>query len=83
MQIMIYRGKYGDEYWLADTHDQLKAAMRKLFTFLDGWQCYSNDVGLKEAREGDIRAISRILEARRLYEYEEWQLVEVVDPCTN
>jgi hypothetical protein len=80
---MIYRGKYGDEYWLADTPARLEAAKRKLFTSLDEWGCYQDDEGLEEARKGDIRWISNILERHRDGEYEEWELEEVRDPCTN
>jgi hypothetical protein len=84
MRILIYHGKYGNEYWLADTPERLNAAMKRLFTFLDEQGCYDdNTLTLANARAGDERCIRLILERRRLYEYEEWELEEVKDPCTN
>jgi len=84
MRILIYHGKYGDEYWAADTPERLEAAMRKLFTRLDEWHCYEDDEeGIAEARAGDIRAIKRILQRRQDYEYEGWDLEEAIDPCTD
>lgn len=83
MQILVYRGKYGREYWLADTPERLEAAMRKLFTQLDEWGCYENEEGLAEARAGDLKAIKGILTRRSDYEYEGWDLEEAVDPSTT
>jgi len=84
MRILIYHGKCGDEYWLADTPERLEAAMRNLFTRLDEWHCYEDDEeGIAEARAGDIRAIKWILQRRQDYEYEGWDLEEATDPCTN
>ena len=83
MQILIYHGKYGDEYWLADTPERLEAAMRKLFARLDEWHCYEDDEeGIAEARAGNIRAIKWVLQRRQDYEYEGWDLEEAIDPCT-
>jgi hypothetical protein len=83
MRILIHHGKYGDEYWLADTPERLEAAMRKLFARLDEWGCYEDDEeGIAEARDGDIRAIKWILQRRQDYEYEGWDLEEAIDPCT-
>jgi len=84
MRILIYHGKCGDEYWLADTPERLEAAMRNLFTRRDEWHCYEDDEeGIAEARAGDIRAIKWILQRRQDYEYEGWDLEEATDPCTN
>ncbi len=87
MQILIYHGKHGDEYWLADTDKQVNAAMRKLFTRLDEWGCYVEDkthsLTLAKAREGDPRCIRHILESRRDCEYEGWDLEEADGPCTD
>lgn len=84
MRILIYHGKHGDQYWLADTPDRLEAALRKLFTELDALGCYAEDesrsLTLQKAREGDARSIRHILESHKSYEYENWDLEEVYDP---
>lgn len=88
MQFLIYFGKHGNEYWLADTPERLEAALRKLFTRLDEWGCYeSGNLGepdwLDKARAGDLKSIRWLLEVRQDYEYERWELEEAVDPCTG
>lgn len=87
MQILIYHGKHGDQYWLADTSERLDAAMRKLFTELDELGGYAEDeirsLTLEKAREGDARSIRHVLESRKSREYETWDLGEAVDPCTD
>lgn len=84
MRILIYHGKHGDEYWLADTPERLEAALRKLFARLHEWGCYEDDEdGIAEACAGDIRAIKWILQRRQDYEYEGWDIEEALDPCTN
>lgn len=84
MRILVYRGKHGQEYWLADTPTRLEAAMRKLFARLDEWSCYEDsEEGIQKARAGDFKAIKWILERRSDCEYEEWNLEEAVDPCTD
>jgi hypothetical protein len=84
MRILVYKGKYGTDYWLADTDEQLDAAFTRLFTMLDSWGCYEEDQEhLYEAREGNIRAIRFILSVRQDYEYEEWNLEEARNPCTD
>lgn len=42
MKLLIYHGKHGDEYWLADTPAWLEAAQRQLFKRLDEWGCYED-----------------------------------------
>lgn len=83
--ILIYHGKYGDQYWLVDTPERLEAAQRGLFAQLDEWGCYESDgesnVMLEAARGGDIRYIRHFLEARRDYEYEGWDIEQAIDPC--
>ena len=85
MTILIYHGKHGDEYWLADTPEQRDAAMRQVFTKLDQWGCYDEDEGhsvaLATARTGDAYFIRQFLESRKNCEYEGWDLEEVFDPC--
>jgi hypothetical protein len=83
LQILIYHGKYGDEYWLADTPERLNAALQQLFQRLDEWHCYEDDEeGLAEARAGNPKAIRWILDRHNGYEYEGWDLEEATDPCT-
>jgi len=78
--ILIYHGKHGDQYWLADTTPRMEAALRALFKQIDEQGCYnSNDnpdvaCWLIPARGGDIRYIRTILEIRRDYEYEGWNI---------
>lgn len=71
MQILIYHGRHGDKYWLADTSERLEAAMRKLFAQFDEWGCYEGDEnGIAKARAGDLRVIKCILQRRQDREYE-------------
>lgn len=84
MKILVYHGKFGDDYWLADTPEQQEAAFKKLFQGLDSFGFYNYDSDYETvaaARQGDRKAIRRILESRCHYEYEKWDLVEVTDPC--
>ena len=87
MRILVYHGKHGDQYWLADTPERLEAALRKLFAELDELGCYAEDeirsLTLAKAREGDARCIRHVLESHKRYEYEGWDLEEVYDPCTD
>jgi len=81
MKILVYHGKYGNEYWLVDTPQRLEAAKRQLFKQLDDWGCYDSDEeGLAEARAGDPKAIRWVLDRRNGYEYEGWDLEEAIDP---
>jgi len=85
MQILIYHGKHGDEYWLANTREQLNAARRKVFDMLDEWGCYEEDeagsIALESARNGDAYFIQQFLDSHKNGEYEGWDLEEVCDPC--
>lgn len=73
--ILIYSGKYGDQYWLVDTPQRLEGAQRALFQQLDENGCYGYDQRcIREARYGDIQAIRYILEERRSCEYEYWDI---------
>lgn len=79
-QILVYHGKHGDEYYLADTPERLAAAKAELFTMLDGQGCYDdNTPGINRARDGDPHAIARILCTRRHCEYEAWGLAAATD----
>lgn len=81
LRILIYRGKHGDAYWLADTSTRAAQAREALFRQLNEMGCYeSNQEKLEEARAGDAKAIEFILECRKGYEYENWdyEYVEVL-----
>jgi hypothetical protein len=85
MKILVYHSKYDSDYYLVDTPARLEAAQRQLFAQLDEGSCYDDEDAshLAQARRGKIRAIRGILESRRCCEYEGWEIVEVVDPCTS
>ncbi len=75
-KLLVHSGKHGAQYWLVDTPARLRGAMVALFTQLDEWGCYEeeNETHLKQARQGNIRAIKGILESRRCCEYENWEI---------
>ena len=82
LTILVYRGKHGDAYWLADTLTRAAQAREALFRQLDEMGCYESNLKLlEEARAGDAKAIEFILECRRGYEYEDWdyEYIEVLD----
>lgn len=77
--ILIYHGKYGDQYWLVDTPARREAAMRALFNLMDGMGMYDDEnerfqTTLAAARGCDAVAIKAILESRNGYEYEQWDI---------
>lgn len=78
MEILIYHGKHGKQYWVVDTPARMDGAMRALFQQLDDWHCYLDpleaDEWLTAARAGDIRCIKAILESHNGYEYETWEI---------
>ena len=81
MKILIYYGKHGNQYWMADTARRLDGAMRQLFDQLDEFHCYEevedcNEAMLRAAREGDIGVIRRLLDAHNGAEYETWEIEE-------
>jgi len=79
MKILVYHGKYGDEYWLANTPEQKITALKRLFTFLDSMGCYEGEENLAQAREGNKAAIIGILNSRACCEYESWDIVEAIE----
>jgi len=82
VSILVYHGKYGDQYWLANTREQREAAMQALFKQLDEWSCYEGGVDaglLADARSGNRQVIEAILESRSGYEYEGWDIEEAID----
>jgi len=75
MRILVYKGKHGDAYWMANTMERAAGAREALFKMLDQDGCYAYDVDdelLAKAREGNPQAIERILDIRSDYEYEAW-----------
>jgi NTP pyrophosphatase (non-canonical NTP hydrolase) len=85
IRILIYKGKHGDQYWLADTPARLVQAQTALFKQLDEQGFYEDEDQdhLKQARAGNIRAIRGILDSRQCCEYEEWELEHVEVPCNS
>ena len=84
--ILVYHGKYGDEYFLADTPERLEAAQQYLFQQLDEMGCYHESKGhinvmLVRARLGDIQYIRHFLDTHRNREYEGWDIRPAFDLC--
>jgi hypothetical protein len=74
-RILVYKGKHGDEFWMADTPERTAGAQAALFQMLDedGFYDYEEDVQLVErARGGYQRPIELILQRRNGFEYESW-----------
>jgi len=57
MKILVYHGKYGDEYWLANTPEQKITALKRLFTFLDSMGCYEGGKKILHRRERVTRQL--------------------------
>jgi GTP cyclohydrolase I len=79
VDILIYHGKHGDQFWLVDTPARMNAAMRSLFKQLDDMRCYKSENTrfnemLALARNGGVCCIKAILESRCGYEYESWDI---------
>lgn len=75
MRILVYNGKHGDEYWMADTPERAAGAREALFKMLDEMGFYEYDVEdglLSLARGGHPHSINAILRVRNGYEYETW-----------
>jgi hypothetical protein len=82
-RILVYHGKQGDQYWLADTPARLDAALRQLFLQLDAEELYEEgERDLAEARAGHSVYIRSLLERHRTREYENWEIAKV-EPCTS
>lgn len=79
MQILIYHGRGGDIYWLADTSFHRTCARKALFNYLDHMGCYDSRAGtmFDEARKGNATAVTMVLEKYRGFEYESWDYAEV------
>ena len=83
LTIIVYHGKQGDEYLLAETAAQKTAVLRSLFERLDESGYYRDEVQYLElARAGNKAAIRGILESRSNcgFEYEDWDFEEVEIP---
>jgi hypothetical protein len=80
--MIAYEGKHGIRYWLADTEEQLCAALKLLFELLDDLGCFSSlDDDLPAARKGDQKAIRRILRTRQVNET--WEVCYAIDPLAK
>lgn len=82
LRILIYHGKHGDQYWLADTRTRAAQAREALFKHLDEMGCYEGEEyqdHVEAARQGDAGAIEGLLESRCCCEYEgfDYEYIEV------
>ncbi len=74
-KVLVYYGKHENIYWLVDTPERRVKAFSELFKILDEMGCYDDEVpNIESARNGDSRAIIRVLQDHQVYEYEEWHL---------
>ena len=85
MRILLYHGKTGPSCWLADTRDQLNAAMQAMFREIDTLGCYSSYPrefyqAFTAARNGDARQTRAILNMRNGRKWESWELLYADDP---
>lgn len=86
MKILVYYAKNDNEYWLADSPEQQRAAMQQLFKTLDELSCFDDisfEKMLERARSGDHTAIKAILDECKGVEYTNWQIVDAVDPLVE
>ena len=89
-QALIYAPKSGSPLvFFAPDEDGLDAAFLALFRYFDGeyWDFYSEVPKkqlslLNKARGGDAKAARKLMEIRRSYEYEYWDVVDLLDPTT-
>lgn len=81
IRILVYYGKHGDQYWVANTSEQAAKAREALFRQLDEEGCYDGEdiEFLKKARTGDIQHIAVLLGSRRECEYERWAYIVAMD----
>lgn len=78
-RILVYKGKYSNEFWMADTPERTAGAQAALFRMLDEDGCYDYEVDVQlvqRARSGQHRAIELILQRRNGFEYETWGFEE-------
>ena len=76
VEILVYKGKNGDAYWLIDTPARRDAAMKAIFEQLDEYHCYDddNEQDVASARAGNSHAIRGLLDRHQGYEYEDWDI---------
>ena len=85
MRILLFHDNTGPICWLANTEEQLSAAMRVMFRCIDTRGCYSSYPrefyrNFELAREGDNRQIRAILKMRNGKKGESWQILNAGDP---
>jgi hypothetical protein len=76
MNILVYHGKHGDQYWLIDSRRRRNGAFQALFNQLDqcGYYADEDPEQLALARSGNTQAIAGILHSRQCCEYETWEI---------
>ena len=82
MRVLIWHAKDGDFLFNASTKAKETAAMQAVFKLMDN-ECYyqgEEKERLVKARAGDPATIRAILNERDRCEYEEWDIVGVIDP---
>jgi hypothetical protein len=86
-KILLYGNRKSDTYAFDASTPELEAtSFLMLFNILDkDWQVYScgdlnstHQQWYNKAKAGDAEAAKKLLKARRSYEYEEWQIVNVL-----
>lgn len=89
MQLLIYGNrKQDDMIWDISTPLKRQSAFLRLFNYLrTEWQVYDFDELPTKQKEWYNAALldshidaEKLLTARRKYEYEEWRIVEAIDP---
>lgn len=78
-RILVYKGKYSNEFWMADTPERTAGAQAALFKLLDEDGCYDYEVDVQMvalARSGRPGAIKLILQSHNGFEYETWGFEE-------
>lgn len=96
MRVLAYSNRKSDpELWDASTPIKEERAFRELFQLLDDdWGVYADlaedspsSKGQKLQREwyeaalkGDYKALRKLMDLRRAYEYEEWSLIDIKLP---
>lgn len=83
LRILVYPDIAGDIYWLAETEEQLSAALTQLFQLLDEQGHYMevrSDAIYIAAKSGDFDCVKQVLEHGKHCEYPGWKFASIVDP---
>lgn len=82
-QVLVWKNKYGVEYWDASTEELKLWALQQLFNSCEDLGYYHNCKGestYEKAKAGDTAALVQFLQTRSFCEYEEWEYVLVKSP---